>query len=88
LVLGTSHDTSAFACDCLEDWWRRFGRGQYPRAAEWLLLCDGGGSNSARTYLFKQDLQAVANRLRRSSSSRNAAAASVRSVPCSRWTSS
>ncbi len=61
--LGTSHDTSAFACDCLEDWWRRFGRGQYPRAAEWLLLCDGGGSNSARTYLFKQDLQAVANRL-------------------------
>jgi hypothetical protein len=61
--LGTSHDTSAFACDCLEDWWRRFGREQYPQATTWLLLCDGGGSNSARTYLFKQDLQAVVNRL-------------------------
>jgi hypothetical protein len=61
--LGTSHDTSAFACDCLEDWWRRFGREQYPRATSWLLLCDGGGSNSARTYLFKSDLQPLANRL-------------------------
>lgn len=28
-----------------------------------LLLCDGGGSNSARQYLFKQDLQALVNEL-------------------------
>ncbi len=61
--LGTSHDTSEFACDCLEDWWLRFGRAQYPQATSWLLLCDGGGSNSARTYLFKMDLQALVNRL-------------------------
>jgi hypothetical protein len=61
--LGTSHDTSAFACDCLEDWWLRFGREQYPQATEWLLQCDGGGSNSANTYLFKADLQALVNRL-------------------------
>ena len=26
LHLGTSHDTSAFARDCLADWWCRFGR--------------------------------------------------------------
>ena len=61
--LGTSHDTSAFACDCLEDWWRRFGREQYPRATALLLQCDGGGSNSASTYLFKADLQRLADRL-------------------------
>jgi len=63
LHLGTSHDTSAFACDCLEDWWRRFGQQQYPRAKSLLLLCDGGGSNSANTYLFKADLQAVVNKI-------------------------
>jgi hypothetical protein len=61
LHLGTSHDTSAFACDSLEDWWWRFGREQYPGAESLLLLCDGGGSNSANTYLFKADLQALAN---------------------------
>jgi hypothetical protein len=60
--LGTSCDTSAFACDALEDWWLRFGRVQYPQATSLLLLCDGGGSNSARTYLFKADLQALVNR--------------------------
>jgi hypothetical protein len=62
--LGTSHDTSAFACDCLEDWWWRFGRQQYPDAQSLLLLCDGGGSNSANTYLFKADVQALVNKLR------------------------
>jgi hypothetical protein len=61
--LGMSHDTSAFACDCLEDWWRRFGQEQYPAAKSLLLLCDGGGSNSAQTHLFKADLQALVNKL-------------------------
>jgi hypothetical protein len=28
-----------------------------------LLLCDGGGSNSSHYYIFKQDLQALANEL-------------------------
>jgi Rhodopirellula transposase DDE domain len=63
LHLGTSHDTSEFACDALEDWWWRFGREWYPQATSWLLLCDGGGSNSSRTYLFKADLQALVNRI-------------------------
>lgn len=61
--LGTSHDTSAFACDALENWWRRFGQYLYPQATSLLLLCDDGGSNSSRTYLFKADLQAFVNRL-------------------------
>ena len=28
-----------------------------------LILCDGGGSNSASQYVFQKDLQALANRL-------------------------
>ena len=59
--LGTSHDTSEFAADGLLDWWERFGQRQYPRATSLLLKCDGGGSNSARTYLFKAEAQRVAD---------------------------
>ena len=61
LHLGTSHDTSAFACDCVADWWHRFGQVDYPQAQSLLVLCDGGGSNSASTYLFKADLQEFVN---------------------------
>ncbi len=61
--LGTSHDTSRFACDCLRDWWLRFGWAQYFGSRSVLLLADGGGSNSASTYLFKADLQELADEL-------------------------
>lgn len=59
VTLGTSHDTSAFACDCLLQWWQHYGQPTYADADSLLVLCDGGGSNSARTYLFKQDLEQV-----------------------------
>lgn len=55
--IGTSHDTSEFACDCLRQWWKSEGKEKYPQATSILILCDGGGSNSARTYIFKSDLQ-------------------------------
>ena len=59
--LGGSHDTSEFACDCVRQWWRAEGQAAYPIANSLLLLCDGGGSNSASQLIFKQDLQALAN---------------------------
>lgn len=62
LHLNTSHDTSELACESLRLWWREQGQATYPGADELLVLCDGGGSNSAAQYLFKQDLQALANR--------------------------
>ena len=30
---------------------------------EFLLVCDGGGSNGSRTYIFKQDLQDLVNEM-------------------------
>jgi hypothetical protein len=63
VTLGTSHDTGEFACDSLLRWWESQGKAAYPRATSLLLLCDGGGSNSASQYLFKQDLQGLAGRL-------------------------
>jgi hypothetical protein len=61
--LGTSHDTSEFACDSIAWWWAEHGRRLYPEARSMCLLCDGGGSNSAAKYLFKEDLQGLADRL-------------------------
>jgi len=61
IQLGTSHDTSEFACDSLRQWWYTYGRQNYPHATAILILCDGGGSNSFRHYIFKQDLQALAD---------------------------
>ena len=63
LTLGTSHDTAEFACACIRRWWLTYGALDYPDADELLLLCDCGGSNHARHYLFKQELQTLANEL-------------------------
>jgi hypothetical protein len=62
--LGTSHETSQFACESLAHWWQQHGRELYPNAKRLLLLCDGGGSNSANRYLFKEELQKLADLLK------------------------
>lgn len=61
--LNTSHDTSEMACDSLAAWWEAEGRSAYPGAGKLLVLCDGGGSNNATRYVFKEDLQGLADRL-------------------------
>ena len=57
--IGTSRDTSEFSCDSIRHWWYTYGILYYPLATSILLLMDGGGSNSSRHYIFKQDLQAL-----------------------------
>ena len=57
--IGTSRDTSEFSCDSIRHWWHTYGSLYYPLATSILLLMDGGGSNSSRHYIFKQDLQAL-----------------------------
>ena len=61
--LGTSKETSEFACDCIKDWWERYGKQLYPKATSILTLADGGGSNSSRHYIFKEDLQKLVNEI-------------------------
>ncbi len=61
--IGLSHDTSEFACDSLLWYWNRIGKQCYPEANSILLLCDCGGSNSANTYIFKHDLQRLADKI-------------------------
>jgi hypothetical protein len=63
LALGSSHDTSAFACDNLAHFWQSDLQWKYPQAEWLLLLCDAGGSNDARYFLVKEDLYGLAQRL-------------------------
>lgn len=63
--LNTSHDTSEFCCDSIAHWWRQHGCRHYPHTERLLILCDGGGSNATNRYVFKEALQALADRLGR-----------------------
>jgi len=63
VTIGTSRDTSEFACDSIRQWWNSHGQLLYPDATSILMLMDGGGSNSSRHYIFKQDLQALVDEL-------------------------
>lgn len=63
LHLNASHDTSEMACDSIAAWWEGHGLVDHPEAKKVLVLCDGGGSNSETRYVFKEELQSLANRL-------------------------
>jgi hypothetical protein len=63
LHLGLSKDTSQFACVCIRTGWYQYGQAAYPTATAILGLCDGGGSNHTHHYIFKEDLQKLADEL-------------------------
>ena len=56
IFVGTSHDTPAFATDCVSRWWTTDGRSHYPKADELLILADTGGSNGSRCRAWKHGL--------------------------------
>lgn len=58
--VGQDHDTAAFAVESLRRWWRQDGQEAYPAARDVLIMADGGGSNSARSKLWKKELQGLA----------------------------
>ena len=59
--VGTDHDTSAFAVASIRGWWKHEGRKLYPKANALLITADSGGSNGARLWLWKLELQKLAN---------------------------
>ena len=61
VYIGTSSDTSDFACDAIKSWWNSRGKRDYPDATSILCLADGGGSNSSRHHVFKESLQHLSN---------------------------
>src|SRR5438105_4225941 len=57
VMVGVSHDTSAFAAHAIAHWWRQEGAARYPRSRQLLILSDTGGSNGARRRTWKTELQ-------------------------------
>jgi hypothetical protein len=57
VYVGQSADTPRFAVDLLARWWVDEGQAAFPAASELLILADGGGSNSARSRVWKRQLQ-------------------------------
>lgn len=61
VVVGTDHDTGAFAVASIRGWWRFEGRRLHPMSKELLITADAGGSNGSRLRLWKLELQEFAN---------------------------
>jgi hypothetical protein len=57
VYVGQSADTPRFAVDVVARWWASEGQAAFPEASELLILADGGGSNSARSRVWKCQLQ-------------------------------
>ena len=61
--LGIDHDTASFAVNAIRRWWQAMGRARYPQATQLLITADCGGSNGARVWVWKHELQVLANEL-------------------------
>jgi hypothetical protein len=61
VVIGTSHETPAFAVAAIRSWWVTIGRRAYAGCPELLIEADGGGANGHRCWLWKAGLQALAD---------------------------
>jgi hypothetical protein len=57
VYVGTSYDTSEFAAYCIAQWWSDPQRPRFEREDKLLILCDAGGSNNCRYWLWKQEVQ-------------------------------
>ncbi len=59
--VGIDHDTAAFAVESIRRWWQQQGKSLYPKQSNLLITADGGGSNAARSRLWKREMQQLAN---------------------------
>jgi transposase len=59
--VGIDRDTPAFAVSTIRQWWLQMGADCYPKAKALLITADSGGSNSARSRLWKVELQRLAD---------------------------
>jgi Rhodopirellula transposase DDE domain len=55
--VGVSHDTAEFAVAAIRRWWEKLGRKRYANAKRIVVTADSGGSNGARSRLWRLELQ-------------------------------
>jgi hypothetical protein len=61
VVVGTSHETPAFAVASIRRWWLNVGRHRYAGKKRLLIQADGGGANDSRKWQWKAALQGLAD---------------------------
>lgn len=61
--VGIDHNTAEFAVESIKRYWEQYGKRQYSKTKEILILADGGSSNGARNRLWKVSLQKLANQI-------------------------
>ena len=62
VTVGNSADTAQFAMSSVQAWLDEVGRHGYPGLDRLLVLCDGGGSNSWRSRLWRLEPRLFADR--------------------------
>jgi hypothetical protein len=61
VLVGTSHETPAFAVAAIRRWWSVVGRRRYSEARRLLIQADCGGANDYRKWEWKVGLQHLAD---------------------------
>ena len=61
--VGITHDTAEFAVQSIRTWLDRIGRPRYTSMRALMITADCGGSNSARSRLWKVELQKLADEI-------------------------
>lgn len=59
VFVGTTSDTPSFAVDSIEQWWKKEGSKRYNGKNKLYILADSGGSNSARSRVWKYKIQNI-----------------------------
>lgn len=59
--VGVAHETAQFAVNVIRSWWYTEGRAAYPDTTELLIQADGGGANANDSWLWKWELQRLAD---------------------------
>jgi hypothetical protein len=61
--VGIDHDTASFAVESIRRWWNMMGCKSYPEAKKLMITADCGGSNGYRVWLWKTELQKLADEI-------------------------
>ncbi len=61
--VGVNYDTAKFAVSSIRNWWYEMGASLYGKSKRLFITADGGGSNSARSRLWKSEIQSLSNEL-------------------------
>ncbi len=61
MLVGISHETSAFEIRAIRSWWMSVGRWKYSGATRMAIECDCGGGNDPRRWAWRVGLQRLSD---------------------------